>query len=124
MPAYARVEDVQQRMLHSMSAAERQLCLSLLDDAGMLIDSRAAAAGNEIKKLVSCRMVVRVMDTADMSVPMGASQGSQGGLGYSESWTISGGSFGELYLSKADKSLLGIGNKIGASNPFAEEEEA
>jgi hypothetical protein len=52
---------------------------------------------------------------------MGASQGSMSGLGYSQSWTISaGGSVGELYLGKADKQLLGYGNKIGSYSPTQE----
>jgi hypothetical protein len=31
----------------------------------------------------------------------------------------SGGSVGDVYLSKADKRLLGMGNSIGASNPLS-----
>ena len=41
-------------------------------------------------------------------------------LGYSQSWTISNGSTGELYLSKAEKALLGGGNSIGSYSPVEE----
>ncbi len=52
---------------------------------------------------------------------MGATQGSMSGLGYSQSWTISsGGSTGELYLSKTDKSLLGTNKSIGSYSPVQE----
>jgi len=54
-------------------------------------------------------------------VPMGATQGSMSGLGYSQSWTIGGGgSTGELYISKADRLLLGVGNTIGSYSPVQE----
>jgi hypothetical protein len=42
------------------------------------------------------------------------------GLGYSQSWTLSNGSTGEMYLSKLDKQLLGYGNKIGSYSPVEE----
>ena len=52
--------------------------------------------------------------------PMGASQGSASALGYSQSWTMSGGSAGELYLSKLEKKLLGYGGRVGAHSPAEE----
>lgn len=52
-----------------------------------------------------------------VSYPTGASQGSASALGYTQSWTMSGGSVGELYLSKPEKRLLGVGNRIGARSP-------
>ena len=50
--------------------------------------------------------------------PMGASQGSATALGYTQSWTMSGGSSGELYLSKLEKRLLGLGSRVGAHSPL------
>jgi hypothetical protein len=38
-------------------------------------------------------------------------------MGYSQSWTISGGGTGELYLGKLEKKLLGSGNRIGSYSP-------
>ena len=51
-----------------------------------------SAADAAIKKIVSCRMVIRALGDGSVSgVPMGATQGSMSALGYSQSWTISGG---------------------------------
>ena len=120
--AYATVEDVQARMTRDLSADEQAVCSSLLDDAAVLIDSFNANATADVKKVVSCRMVIRAIgDGESGSVPMGATQGSQSGLGYSQSWTIgTGGSVGELYLGKLEKQLLGVSNKIGSYSPVEE----
>ncbi len=127
--AYATVEDVQARMLREMDADEEAVCSALLDDAAALIDAYNAAADADAKKVVSCRMVIRALgDGASGGVPMGATQGSMSGLGYSQSWTMgSGASVGELYVGRQEKRLLGVGNRIGAANPLealTEEAEA
>lgn len=118
MATYATVEDVQDRMMRTMTTAEQEVCEVLLEDAGIIIDSFAQNAAEANKKAVSCRMVMRALgDGSDSGVPMGATQGSRSALGYAQSWTISGGASGELYLSKLEKQLLGIGNKIGSYSP-------
>lgn len=118
--AYATVQDVQERMTRVLSETEAFVCIRLLDDAATLIDVYKSAAPANAKKVVSCRMVIRALGV-DSDVPMGATQGSVSGLGYSQSWTIgSGGSVGELYLSKTDKQLLGGGNSIGSYSPVQE----
>ena len=120
--AYATVEDVQARMMRDLSEDEQAICETLLDDVAILIDSYNTQASDDAKKVVSCRAVIRALGDGETSgVPMGASQGSMSGLGYSQSWTISaGGSVGELYLGNADKQLLGYGNKIGSYSPTQE----
>jgi hypothetical protein len=119
--AYATVADVQARMTRTMSADEQTMCATLLDDAAIIIDAFNASATADAKKIVSCRMVIRQMgDGDDAGVPIGATQGSMSGLGYSQSWTLSSGSTGEMYLSKMDKQLLGYGNKIGSYSPAQE----
>ena len=119
--AYATVADVQARMTRTMSADEQTMCATLLDDAAIIIDSFNVSATEDAKKIVSCRMVIRQMgDGEDAGVPIGATQGSMSGLGYSQSWTLSNGSTGEMYLSKMDKQLLGYGNKIGSYSPVDE----
>lgn len=120
--AYATVEDVQARMTRDMTADEQAVCSTLLDDAAVMIDAYNVNASDDAKKVVSCRMVIRALGDGESSgVPMGATQGSQSGLGYSQSWTInSGGSVGELYLGKTEKTLLGVGNKIGSYSPTQE----
>ncbi len=118
---YATVADVQQRMSRQMSAEEQVMCAILLEDAAVIIDTFNASATDDAKKVVSCRMVVRQMgDGNDAGVPIGATQGSMSGLGYSQSWTLSNGSTGEMYLSKLDKQILGYGNKIGSYSPVQE----
>lgn len=120
--AYATIEDVQARMTRDLSADEQSVAAVLLEDAAVMIDAQAPAASAAAKLTVSCRMVIRALGDGGISgVPMGASQGSMSGLGYSQSWTIgSGGSTGELYLSKADRLLLGTGNSIGSYSPVQE----
>lgn len=118
MAAYATVADVQDRMTRTMSEEERNVCATLLNDAAVIIDAVAVNASADAKSVVSCRMVQRVLgDGAESGVPMGATQGSQSALGYSQSWTISSGATGELYLSKLEKQLLKTGNHIGAYSP-------
>lgn len=119
--AYATVEDVQARMSRQMSESEQAICSTMLDDAAVIIDAFAEMASDDKKLIVSCRMVIRQMgDGSDSGVPIGATQGSMSGLGYSQSWTLSNGSTGEMYLSKLDKQLLRVGNKIGAYSPVEE----
>lgn len=119
--AYATVQDVQARMSRQMSESEQAICATMLDDAAVMIDAFAVNASTDKKQIVSCRMVIRQLgDGSDSGVPIGATQGSMSGLGYSQSWTLSNGSTGEMYLSKLDKQLLGISNKIGSYSPVEE----
>lgn len=121
MAAYATVSDVQARMTRTMSTAEQTMCATLLDDAAVLIDAWNANASADAKKIVSCNTVIRKLgDGEDSGIPIGATQGSMSGLGYAQSWTISSGSTGELYLSKTDKKLLGASNQIGSYSPVEE----
>lgn len=122
--AYATVSDVQARISYTLTDDQEEICGTLLDDAAVLIDSYKNSASADAKKVVSCRMVIRAIpdstDTTLASVPIGATQGSMSALGYSQSWTIGSGSAGELYISKTDKQLLGIGNAIGSYSPTEE----
>lgn len=118
--AYATVADVQARMNRTLSASEQTICTNLLDDAAVIIDLFNANASADIKKVVSCRMVMRALGDGESGIPMGATQGSQSGLGYSESWTMGTGSTGELYLGKLEKEMLGSQNKIGSYSPLEE----
>lgn len=118
--AYATTADVMARTTRTFSTEELNIITSLLEDAAVLIDSYKDGGCVAVaqKKVVSCRMVLRALGS-DNDIPMGATQGSMSGLGYSQSWTISsGGSVGELYLSKTDKLLLGGSNSIGSHSPL------
>lgn len=119
--AYATISDVQARMTRQMSEAEENVCSNLLEDAAVIIDAYNVNASESAKKVVSCRMVVRAIgDGTDAGIPAGATQGSMSALGYSQSWMISAGSAGELYLGKLEKKLLGTGDHIGSYSPIQE----
>lgn len=117
---YAEVFDVEAGF-RTLTEDERGRCEALLGEAAILIDTYNPDAGDNARRLVSCRMVRRVLGDGiggDAPLyPMGASQGSASALGYTQSWTLTGGTAGELYLSKLDKKLLGVGSKIGAYSP-------
>lgn len=116
--SYATVEDVQARMQNTLTESEKTICETLLSDAAVMIDSYNSEASGDVKKVVSCRMVIRALGSSgDQGAPIGATQGSMSALGYSQSWTIGSGSVGEIYLGKAEKALLGVGNKIGSYSP-------
>ena len=122
MVTYATVQDVQSRMTRELSTDEQDVCERLLEDAALIIDAYNIDAETEAKTVVSCRMVIRAIgDGGQQGTPIGATQGSMSALGYSQSWTIgSSGSVGELYLSKLEKKLLGVGSKIGSYSPVEE----
>lgn len=118
--AYATVADIEARIGRELDATESAQAATLLDDAAVIIDTFAPSATADVKCVVSCRMVIRSLGVADSDMPIGATQGSISGLGYSQSWTLSGGANGELYLSKLEKSMLGMGNNIGSYSPVME----
>lgn len=115
--AYATYSDVETRLNKQFTTSEQAVCNALLDDAAILIDVYNKQADVEAKKVVSCRVVIRAM-SVENDLPIGATQGSMAALGYSQSWTISNGSVGELYLNKTDKKLLGTAEKIGSHSPL------
>lgn len=119
---YATVNDVQQRMLRTLSNEELELCEKLLDDAAVIIDVFAPKAKTEAKQVVSCRMAIRVLgDGEGADVPVGANQSTQSALGYSQTWSFpTSGSSGELYISKLEKQILRSGNHIGSYSPVQE----
>ena len=120
--AYATYSDVQTRLGVTFSSQEQGICTSLLGRAALMIDSYKVSenVSTDAKKEVSINMVARVMNSSTADVPIGATQGSMSGLGYSQSWTISNGATGELYFDKNDKRLLSVGNAIGSYSPIEE----
>lgn len=118
--AYATIEDIENRIMRALSEAEINAANNLLEDAAVIIDAYNAEADPDAKRIVSCRMLIRALGDGSSSIPVGASQASMSGLGYSQSWTYGTGSSGEMYLSKIEKKLLGVGNKIGSYSPVQE----
>lgn len=111
--AYATIDDVMAGF-RELTEDEKKICQQLLDESAVIIDAYNADASEDAKKVVSCRIVRRAMGDGSMSVPMGATQGSMSAMGYSQSWTISNGTAGEIYLGKLEKKLLGVGDRIGS----------
>lgn len=121
MAAYATFYDVAARTTRAYTEDERNVIESLLEDAAIMIDGYNSNASSDAKRVVSCRMVVRAIgDGSAYGVPMGATQGSMAAGGYSQSWTLSNGATGELYIGKAEKKLLSVGNRIGSHSPLEE----
>lgn len=118
--AYATYADIQARLTRTLSESEQAVCTNLLEDAAVIIDAYNENASADAKKTVSCRMVIRALGNGDSDVPVGATTGSMSGLGYSQSWSVTNGTVGELYLAKLDKKLLGVGNRIGSYSPVQE----
>ena len=117
--AYATIADIRARTTDTITPAMESVITAQLEDAAVIIDAFNKDASADAKKVVSCRMIIRTLNI-DGGIPMGATQGSMSGLGYSQSWTMSGGSNGDLYLSKLDKQTLGGGNRIGSYSPVQE----
>lgn len=119
--AYATIYDVQARMVKTLTDAQAVVCENLLEDVVVLIDAAAPDASADSKMVVSCSVVARALGSqTEVGIPMGATQGSASALGYSQSWTVGNGAVGELYLSRTEKRLLGISNRIGSYSPLEE----
>lgn len=114
--AYATYGDICERK--DMTGIDEERMETLLEDAAVIIDVYNKSASDTAKRFVSCNMVIRAIGSSNEGVPIGTTQATLSALGYSQSWTNSNGS-GELYLSKMDKKVLGIGGKIGWTNPYA-----
>ncbi len=118
--SYATPADVEARLGRTFTPSEAARCELLLQDAAVIIDAFAPDASDGAKSVVSCRMAERILaaGSGGAAVPVGATQGTMSALGYSQSWTVgNGGSSGELYLSRLDKRLLGLGDVIGSRSP-------
>ena len=119
----ATISDLQARMLRPLNEAEQALAAQLLSDACVMIRASAPNADEQAAKVVACRMVIRALGDGEGagSFPVGATQGSRSALGYTESFTIGGGGgAGELYVSKTDRRMLGLGDSIGSFSPVQE----
>lgn len=110
---YATVNDIEVRCQRVFSDDEKMHVFTMIEDSAVIIDAIAKNAPDNAKRLVTCNMIIRAINANDVQVPIGAMQGSMSANGYSQSWTMGNGSYGELYLSKTDKTILGVGNKVG-----------
>ncbi|MBQ1290006.1 MAG: hypothetical protein IIY28_01520 [Lachnospiraceae bacterium] len=114
--AYTTVTEVAAGF-RTLTTAEQALATELIDEATIIIDSTGSTASADIKRIVSDRTVRRALGDTQ-SFPLGATQGSVAAGGYSQSWTMgANGSSGELYISKLERRMLGLGNLIGSRSP-------
>ena len=83
---YAEVQDVEAGF-RALSRDEQTQCAALLSEAAVIIDSYNPDAGEDAKRVVSCRMVRRQLGESDseggVSFPVGSTQGTATALGYS-----------------------------------------
>ena len=107
---YASIEDIWKRKGTDIS--DTDYVTALLEDAAIIIDAYNRNATDEAKKLVSCNMVIRTLGSREEGVPIGTTQTTTTAMVYSQTWTNANGS-GELYLTKLDKKILGVGNHHG-----------
>lgn len=116
MKAFATIDDyvlrygdvADEELLEQILLDASRLIKSELDNSGISIDEDDKDAADRLMQV--CRGVAyRAMDQEQQnSIPFGATQFSQAAGGYSESFTI-GNPYRDIYLTKAEKRLLGIG---------------
>lgn len=116
--AYTSIDDVTAGF-RDLDADETARAESLINEAETMIAALGAcSAPVETKVLVVSRMVRRALGSGVQVAPLGSTQGSMSAGGYSQSWTIGGGTSGELYLSRFERRILGLGNSIGSGSPL------
>lgn len=102
---YGDVDDVA-ALDETLMDATREIAAAL-DAAGISYDSPSADFADRLMQ--ACRsMASRAMGSVGGSVPFGATQFSQGAIGLTESFSL-GNPYGEVYISKAERKLLGLG---------------
>lgn len=118
---YATVEELAAGF-RELSEAEKVQAKALLKEAAIVVNAYNEGASDDAKKLVSCRLVRRQLgDGQSAGMPIGATQGTMSALGYSQSWTVGSGAYGEMYLTKLDKKLLGTGARLGVTDPWGDQ---
>lgn len=106
---YAEDADILAQVLMD---ATREIA-SELDRAGIAYADTDALFSDKLMQ--ACRsMAYRAMGPGASEVPFGATQYSQGAIGMTESFTL-GNPYGEVYLSKAERKLLGLDRRKAAS---------
>lgn len=121
--SYATIEDLTAGF-RKLTDTEKDQTTALLNEAAIVVDSYNPNADTEAKKLVVCRLVRRQLgDGQTTGLPIGATQGTMSALGYSQSWTVGTGSYGEMYLTKLDKKLLGLGNRVTFISSLGDEND-
>lgn len=121
--AYAIVADVEDRW-RTLNQVERARAEVLLGDAAVRLDALcppSAPSTNqelEARKIVSCEMVKRAMATPGGVEGIGVSSVQAGAGPFQQTQQFSNPT-GDLYLTKADRVLLGCGDQVAFTVPMA-----
>lgn len=119
--SYASIDDLT-KGFRPLNDNEQDQAKALLEEAAIVIDAYNKNADEQAKMVVSCRLVRRQLGDGQLNgLPIGATQGTMSALGYSQSWTLGNGANGEMYLTKLDKKLLGLSNRIGFISALGDE---
>lgn len=115
---YATADDVAGGF-RTLTDEERKKCAALCEEAAAIIDATSTKAAQDVRKIVSCRMIRRALGSRQ-GTPYGATQGSLTAGPYAQQWTYGSGSAGELYLTSTEKRMLGLSNRIGFTSSCLE----
>lgn len=114
--AYATVEELEARW-RTLTTAEKARAGTLLDDAAVRLDVTCAPSDPvtdqeaAARKIVSCEMVKRAMASPGGIDNVGVTQYSETTGPFTDQRTFANPT-GDLYLTKADKALLGCGRQV------------
>lgn len=117
--AYATIDDLETRW-RPLSIQEKQRALVLLEDAALRLDLAFPPPADltppleAVRVIVSCEMVKRALAAPG---GIGVSSVQQGAGPYQETLTYTNPS-GDLYLTKADRKLLGGGQSAYSIDLF------
>lgn len=100
----------------------RERLVEALMDATRLIEAECRSAGVDVRDpglsdalMQVCRSAAaRSMQACETGAPLGVTQFSQGAAGFTESWSMANPS-ADVYLTKADRAMLGISGQAFAS---------
>lgn len=120
--AYATVTDVEARW-RTLTDPEKIRAEVLLEDAAVRLDvscpptEPATPSELSARKIVSCEMVKRAMASPGGIAGIGVTSLQTGAGPYQETQQFTNPT-GDLYLTKADRSLLGCGKQIAFTHPM------
>lgn len=122
--AYATVADLEDRW-RTLTSDEQSRAGVLLGDAAVRLDvlcppsAPPTAAELAARMIVSCEMVKRAMATPGGVAGIGVTSVQAGAGPFQETQQFANPT-GDLYLTKADKSLLGCGSQVAYTFPMVE----
>lgn len=120
---YAEIADLEARW-RTLTADEKDRAEVLLEDAAVRLDAQCPPSDPPteqelaVREIVSCEMVKRAMISASGSDGAGVTSVQMGAGPYQQTTQYTNPT-GDLYLTKADKRLLGCGAQVAFTVPMA-----